>query len=184
MSARGVRRVLQAEEVRQLLHYNPDTGNLTWLPRHESHFMSVGSCKRWNARYAGQLAGSIESNGYIDVAIFNVLYKAHRIAWLIHHGEWPDVVDHVNRIKSDNRLVNLRSVTQSVNMQNATMRSDNTSGHVGVAWYKSTNKWRARIKIEGRDVHLGLFDTFWEAAHARNVVSQHHNFHPDHGVTL
>ena len=149
---------LTAEKLRELLHYEPATGIFTWKVR------TANSVK------VGDVAGCPDGRGYLCIKVLNRLYRAHRLAWLYHFGEWPtDQIDHINRNRSDNRIENLREVTNKQNHQNKSKRSDNTSGHTGVYWHKQKSKWRARIKHNQKLIHLGLFATIEEAVAARKA---------------
>ena len=116
----------------------------------------------------GDVAGYLDVHGYRKICLFGKRYYAHHLIWLWHHGTWPekDELDHINRIPDDNRIENLREVTHQENMENMSLRKDNSSGHVGVC--KISKKWRARIVVNGKQVHLGYFDTFDEACLARD----------------
>lgn len=101
-------------------------------------------------------------DGYIKVGIGGISYRAHRLIWLMEHGEWPKAeIDHKNRVRNDNRLDNLRAANRSQNTVNSAARRAATRG---VA--KEHNKWRARIKVGDRKVHLGMFLTKEEASRA------------------
>lgn len=136
--------------------------------------------KNWNARYAGkECFRSCDHHGYlkgnIQTAGVNVTYRSHRIAWALYYGEWPAngmVIDHINRNRSDNRVINLRVVTLSDNLINSQARSDNQSGLRGVyrRRRKGRERWLAYIKRDGRRQHLGTFDTPEEAAVARKAA--------------
>lgn len=107
-------------------------------------------------------------------------YRAHRIAWLLTHGEYPPHgIDHANGDKADNRLSNLRAATQAENGQNLKTKSNNTSGHPGVSWFKPVNKWRARIMLNRKEYGLGYFDSVEAAAEAyRKAKTELHTFQP------
>lgn len=106
---------------------------------------------------AGTIAGSLDRQGYVIIEIAGRDYRAHRLAWLVAYGEWPaDQIDHRNRVRNDNRLCNLRAVSQGENNRNSPGRA--VSGYKGVSWNKSNQKWCARIKISGKQHFLGLFD--------------------------
>jgi hypothetical protein len=101
-------------------------------------------------------------NGYIIIRIDNVLYLAHRLAWLYMTGSWPPAqIDHINRSRADNRWENLRAVSNTENAWNRTAPS-NKSGFTGVR--RENNKWLAEIKVNYKPIRLGLFETP-EAAH-------------------
>jgi hypothetical protein len=80
--------------------------------------------------------------------------------------EW----DHIDRNKRNNQRSNLRTVTSAGNKHNLQLRRNNTSGHHGVGLFKATGRWRARIKLEGKEVHIGMFSTREEAIEARRVA--------------
>lgn len=132
--------------------YEPDTG----LFRHKI------SSKR---KRAGTIAGSLDSQGYtiltLQVNGKPKLYKAHRVSWLIHNGKWPDnEIDHINRDRSDNRISNLRDVAHRDNMNNMD-QVDSAKGY-----YKSGNKYKAQIRMNGKQVYLGRFDNEEKAKQA------------------
>jgi hypothetical protein len=97
--------------------------------------------------------------GYQLVCVDGHKYPAHRLAWLIAHGVWPDgQIDHINGNRADNRLENLRDVPRAINAQNQRRAPKNSaSGFLGVS--RHNNRWRARITIDKRTVRLGTFDT-------------------------
>lgn len=172
--------MLDLETLRDLLRYDAESGNLYWMVRHRKYFRSDGECKRWNNRYAGHLAFSIKPSGYFEGMIFRKQHKGHRVAWALHYGEWPDgLIDHINGIRTDNRISNLRVVTSSENCRNGVIRKNNPSGVSGV--WKCGNRWRAGIHAEGRQIHLGLFKTLPEAAAARKQAEARYGYHPNHG---
>ena len=149
---------LTAEYLRSILHYNPDTGIFT---------RKVGSA---NQVKVGDVAGSQHGGGYLRIQVQSRDYLAHRLAWLYVHNSWPkDQIDHVNRNRSDNRLVNLRDVTNKQNLQNAGKYSHNTSGHPGVSWHKQRSKWQAKITHNQKQIHLGYFENLEEAIAARKA---------------
>lgn len=143
-----MKKELSAERLRELLHYQPETGLFMWLT------------SRGGAVKAGALAGTLNTWGYAQIKIDGRLHLAHRLAWIYMTGKWPEKdIDHVNRVKSDNRWVNLREVTASQNMQNRLMYRNNTSGFRGVSWSRQANRWQARIKVSGKLIHLGYCNT-------------------------
>jgi len=170
------------ETLRKLLRYEPETGELFWRPRDVSLFKTEHDCKAWNTRYADKPAGGIDGQGYILVKLFGRTSGIHRVAWTIHHGAWPaDQIDHINGDRADNRIVNLREVTHQENCKNQKMRRNNTSGVMGVGWYKPRAKWRALISVDGKYIHLGDFDSIEDAAAARAKAEIEHGFHTNHG---
>jgi hypothetical protein len=157
------RAALTAEQVRELLDYDPETGRFTWRIAPRGH-------------KAGSQAGCIDSYGYVVIRIAGAGHKAHRLAWLIAYGEWPDdQIDHINGERSDNRIANLRSLTNQGNQQNRrTAHRGNSSGLLGVS--PKRGKWRAQIKVDGEKRHIGMFDTP-EAAHAAYLEAKR-KLHP------
>lgn len=154
------------EELRIRLAYFPDTGVFIWL-------VNAG---RFGRIKAGTIAGSKgkHGGGYIEIGRNGALIKAHRLAWAMMKGEWPvNQIDHINRIRSDNRFCNLRQATGAQNMLNKTLYSSNTSGAQGVNWHKATGKWVARIGISGKRHSLGYFKSFDEAIAARDEAKKH-----------
>lgn len=121
----------------------------------------------WKARLGarspiGAIAGSLTRKGYWVIQIKGKVIQAHRLAWLLFYGAWPkQQIDHINGYKNDNRIVNLRDVDGSTNLQNQRKaRGDNKkSTLLGVAWHKYSGLWRARIKLHGKDYHIGLYHT-------------------------
>ena len=152
---------LTAEYLRSILSYDPETGIFTW---------KIGSA---NQVKAGDIAGCPDGDGYLRIRVQSRLYRAHRLAWFYVYGEWPtDRIDHINRIRSDNRISNLRDVSQKQNLQNAGKYSHNTSGHSGVSWHKQSSKWRARIMHNQKHFHLGYFSILEEAISARKAAEK------------
>jgi len=143
---------LNQERLKELLQYDPETGIFTNLTQR-------GKVKK------GAIAGSKYSNGYIYIGINRKRYRAHRLAWLYVYGEFPaNQIDHINEIKDDNRIVNLRVATNLENQHNvSSLQTNNTSGFRGVFWRKNRKKWKAIIYLNGKQKHLGHFDTAEEA---------------------
>jgi len=111
------------------------------------------------------MAGCLDPNGYIYIAIDKKDYAAHRIAWIYVHGEEPSgELDHINLVKSDNCIKNLRIATHAQNCANRKRRSDNTTGYKGV--YRERGKYRSYIVVQGRNHRIGTFHTPEEAARA------------------
>lgn len=154
--------LITQDRLKSLLTYDPDTGEFRWRTRRGGNAVS------------GSLAGARNTEGYVHIQIEGKKYKAHRLAWLYVHGQHPDEIDHVNRIKDDNRIANLRSVTHAQNGQNQSKPKNNTSGHIGVDFHKRSNRWRARIKIGGKLRDIGYFDSKEAAAKARANAETHH----------
>jgi hypothetical protein len=148
---------LDQKRLKQLLHYDPDTGEFTW---------KVNS---GNGTFFGNKAGSPVAAGYIYIQIQGKKYRAHRLAFLYMTGKWPKrQVDHINRVRDDNRWSNLRDVTQQLNNFN--------TGGKGYGWHKATKKYVAYVRYNRKDIHLGLYDCQLDAraAHlrAKNKIMQ------------
>lgn len=153
---------LTSEILRSVTNYDPEKGIFTWkvAPKH-------------SRIRVGDVAGCSDSKGYIVIKILYKMYKAHRLAWLYTQGQWPiGQVDHINRVKSDNRIANLREATNVLNGQNRSKNCDNTSGHTGVCWVKGSSKWKAYITINQKRVNLGHFSTIEGAVSARKTGEQ------------
>ena len=98
----------------------------------------------------GKECGAPDTKGYLIVSVRRKSLKVHRVCWFLHYGVWPSgVIDHINRVTDDNRLCNIRDVSQKVNTRNSKIRADNKSGYKGVSWDKARNSWVAREKVEG-----------------------------------
>lgn len=154
------------EELRQLLRYDPETGKLYWKPRPDSSFATLNAAGVWNARFCGKEALACVDDGYRTGFLKGRRVRAHRIAWAIYYGEYPEnQVDHINRVRSDNRICNLRASSGSENQWNTVTRSSSKSGLKGVRRNGSTGRWMARITVNGDRKYLGNFESA-EAAHA------------------
>jgi len=121
-----------------------------------------------------------KTRGYIRISIDNKIYFAHRLAWLFVYGNFPKYnIDHINRIRDDNRIENLREATQSYNVINSKTSINNTSGIRGISYHKTTRKWYARIGILRKQRYLGTYDNMLDAAKARFKAEQE-NRYQDH----
>lgn len=171
--------------LRQLLQYDPDTGALLWKERPRSMFPDARSGNTWNAKYPGRPAlNSERRRGYRGGTIFSGFVFAHRAAWAIHYGEWPQgEIDHVNGVTHDNRIANLRDVPKSINQRNVSRRRDNTSGVTGVHWSEAHQKWGASIMADNDRVRLGWFETREQAAEARKAANSTYGFTNRHGTS-
>lgn len=156
---------LSAARLREVLHYDAETGIFTRKLRTAQRHQ-IGD------RADFQIAAGA-STGYRRVSVDSERYLAHRVAWLYVHGEWPrEFIDHVNGVRSDNRVANLRPATHRLNMENRrTPRADNACGFLGVVFHAPTEQWRARIQVKGKGRHIGLYPTP-ELAHAAYVAAK------------
>jgi hypothetical protein len=162
--------------------YTPLTGEMIWLPK-------IGTdqeTRRWNSRYAMKQAGCISERGYVRVVILingkKKAIQAHQLAWFICNGELPQgEIDHINHVKHDNRLSNLRDVSRSTNQRNKPMPRNNTSGFVGVVRSRGRDKWEAFGRDNGKRVYLGLFDAPEQAAQVAKEFRRNRGYTEQHG---
>ena len=171
------------EYLRQCLDYDPDTGAIYWTKkRPRSHFKTNQSFNSWHTIHAGALIDSKDSFGYLRLNLRGKLIKAHRAAYALYYGQWPEgEIDHIDGNRSNNSIYNLRVVTHHENGKNQRIPKHNSSGFVGVCWHKKASKWRAQVVINDRQIHLGLFDSMLDAVAARKRAEKNHNFHFNHG---
>lgn len=148
--------MLSQEDLKQRVHYDPETGIFTW---------KKSECRRI---HVGQPSGHLTKMGYIHIRVSNGRYFAHRLAFLYMEGYLPEnQVDHINRIRNDNRWCNLREVSCSCNRRNSVVKGTNKSGITGVFWSARHKKWVVSIKIKSNSIHLGHFAEKIDAAKAR-----------------
>lgn len=171
------------EELRQLLRYDPETGLLFWKARPLGMFSHTPNPARayrtWNTRFSGAEAGWAK-DGYINITLSGQKLRGHRVAWAVYHGEWPDdQIDHINGIRDDNRICNLRDVSPTVNCQNRHMDRRNKSGHTCV--FKIRNRWRADVRLNGTVYRLGSFDCPKKASEAVRLKHAELGFTDRHG---
>lgn len=141
------------DKLRSLFFYTPETGELKWrirIPNKAGLYESVGHK---------------DVTGYLATRIKGKMFRVHRLIWMLHNGEDPGLlhVDHINGIKDDNRIQNLRLANQSQNGCNCKMRSHNTSGVRGVSWMPKRKQWQTYINHGGKRFALGCFKDFDEA---------------------
>jgi hypothetical protein len=163
--------VITPEALREHLHYDPETGSIVW--KHgTSDKRPAGRPAFYTKALTGYLIGSFKYRRFL----------AHRVAWALHYGNWPlGQIDHINGDRTDNRIANLRDVTNRENGMNMRRGKGNKSGRVGVSWDAVTRKWRASIFIEGRCINLGRYAEFEEACRVRAEAERQHGFHVNHG---
>ncbi len=163
--------MITQSELKELLDYDPETGVFIWKK------------KVANRVKIGDIAGCLDiSTGYIVFMIKGKRYRAHRLAWFYIYGEWPkDQIDHINHVRDDNRIVNLREVTRQENLKNASLSKNNKSDVTGVHWYKANKEWRAQIMVNGKYIHLGYFNDKHDAAMTRKEAEIKYEYHENHG---
>ena len=155
--------VLTQQNLKEVISYNKATGIFTWS-------------KTRRGVKVGEPLGTCNGFGYLRITVFGKSYYAHRLAWFYVHGVWPETIDHLNGLKGDNRIRNLRGCSQLENNQNVLKAQANSkSKTLGVSWHKKAKKWQAHICIYKTRKYLGLFSSI-DAAHdaylkERNNVS-------------
>lgn len=162
------------EELKKLLHYDPETGAFTWL-RITSNRVKVGM-------EVGSILNSSCGKSYIETRICCKRYLIHRLAFLYMTGSLPsEEVDHIDGNGCNNKWINLRKSDRSENQKNIRRRIDNKSGITGVYWSKNRCKWIAQISLNGRIKFLGNFDNIFDAACVRKSAHIKHGYHVNHG---
>lgn len=164
--------MLEYREALELFRCDYETGVLYW---------------RW--RNSNRVPKTLEagmqrkSSGYLYVQVHGRLYPVHRVVMLMCYGFYGEglEVDHINHVRNDNRLVNLRFVTRSENMRNRSVSSNSTSGITGVYFSKARKKYIALIGVNRKLIYLGYFDTLEEAAAARAEANLKFKFNNNHG---
>lgn len=161
-STQTTAQIISADRLRQLLSYDQTTGAFTWVAKSSVKSQAQVGC------VAGGIANA---RGAMKITVSGRSYWAHHLAWLYVHGEWPrQHIDHINGNASDNRISNLRDVSLKINGQNKRHPNGKTaSGLIGAHWAR--DKWQASIKVGGRNVYLGKFETA-AAAHAAYVSAK------------
>lgn len=134
------------KELEKRFLYNPETGSVVW---------KIAPC---NGILAGSTVGCINGSGYLITSVNKARILVHRVAWILYHQQTPpDIIDHANGNKLDNRISNLREASALENRANCIIRKDNTTGVKGVVFHRQTGKWWARITNNGKCRSLGLF---------------------------
>ena len=138
-------KILTQTRLQEIARYDPETGIFV-------------------RRTTGKRLGAVVAGGYRVAMLEGERYREHHLAWLYTYGVWPiNQLDHINRAVDDNRILNLREATNKQNQENVSRRKDNISGVKGVSKATNRNKWRARICHFEKSIHLGYFDTAYEA---------------------
>ena len=162
--------MINQEQLKKYIHYDPDTGIFTRIKSDS------------NAHKHGKHLKPNTARGYIEVSVCGYRQFAHRFAFLYMTGEMPvKGVDHINGDCTDNRWENLRQATQKENMRNRRVSKNNSSGVLGVAKCSTTNKWKAYITINDKQIHLGRHDNISDAILARENANKMYGFHDNHG---
>ena len=161
---------MDINDVMSHLDYDINTGDFTW--------------KVTTGRQAkGKKAGALLQHGYIAITLRGKRCLAHRLAWAITFGYWPKAqLDHINHVREDNRIANLREASANQNCKNLSIQKRNTSGMTGVSFNKSNGYFHAYITIDGKRKHIGWFKTLSDACNARKHANWQYGFHDNHGV--
>ena len=183
---------LRPDRLAQVLRYEPDTGRLYWRERSAEDFPATfARCRRkaaelaasFNTKFAGRQALTANNGtGYRTGSVLGLPCLAHRVAYALHHGHWPEgQIDHMNGDRSDNRAENLRSVSHKENGRNVQRPAHNRSGVIGVSWNRERGLWYASIQVDGRTKSLGRYARLSDAVAARKAAEQRFGFGPTHG---
>jgi hypothetical protein len=178
---------MENSEIADIFSYNEDTGELKKKKRPLHHFNSERAWKISNSKTHDDRCETLQTNrngkSYLKVSFGTkngkVFLLAHRVAWFLFYGEWPDKIDHINGNGCDNRIKNLRSVTTTENNRNMKLFKTNSSGVTGV--YKVKDRWNAMIWCGNKQINLGVFDTKDEAVAARKGAEKANGYHINHG---
>ena len=154
--------MLTPDYLKQLFRYDDETGNLIW------------QITKSATAFVGSMAGSINAKGHINLQIDKKMYAAHQVVFMLHHGFIPCEIDHINGVKTDNRIENLRVCTSSQNKGNIGLLKSNCSGYRGVSLNKRSGMYHAQIKINGKQTYLGRFATPKDAAIVYNKAAKEH----------
>lgn len=161
------------EDIATLLDYCPETGVFRRKTTENNRYPS------------GSISGTTTKKGYRQIKVAGRRYYASRLAWLLVHSDWPDgQIDHINHIRDDDRIDNLRVVSSLGNNRNRSKATNNASGVTGVHWIKSRQCWRSNIMVNGRLIHLYQGKDLGKAVDARNTAEREHGFHVNHGTLI
>lgn len=148
-------------EAHALLAFDPATGTFTW------------KVDRGRNKVKGKRAGCRGNHGYWQINLWGNLVLGHRLAWAMHHWEDPGdlQIDHINRIRTDNRITNLRLVDRSDNQRNCNLQKNNRSGYRGVHWNQGRRAWEAKVIVRGKRHYFGVHPTAEAAAAAISTAN-------------
>ena len=152
---------LDISYLRDALDYNPETGDLIWRLRPECHFKAPHHAKAWNAKYPGKKAGAVVGNGYLMFGMCGKMHYNHRVAFAIYYGRYSFAeTDHINAVKTDNRICNLREATRDQNAANTVFKYNNLRGTK-----RQDGRFIAQMSVSNKNLYIGSFETE-EEAHA------------------
>lgn len=179
--------MLTQELLKELVTYNKDTGEMFWKPRDGHHFTRPSSSNVFNGKWANKQVGSICSYGYLQTTIhikplgLKLNIKVHQLAWLYEYGTFPIGIDHLNGVRLDNRISNLREADQEINNKNMVKPSHNKSGLAGVHFDSSRNKWQVQVKKRGKRVFCKRYGTLLDACSSLISFRNSNGFSQRHG---
>ena len=168
--------------VQSLVNCNIETGEFTWKVREANCRVD----KIWNTKYAYKQCGGITKDGYRSTSVtYNgrlISVMLHKLIWFIAYGKLPKVqIDHINQVRTDNRLVNLREVTSAENNRNRKITSNNASGVLGVHWNKIKRRWIGTVTFDGVVYHIGSYKDIDDAEIAVKSFRKEKGFTELHG---
>ena len=173
---------LDIDYIKECFVYEASSGCLFWKQRPLHHFASLGAYTTWNGKHAGAKAGSPNIKKRWSTKIKARLYQNHRLVWALVHGAWPaDQIDHINGDPEDNRIENLRVVSNAENQRNRGQSRNNTSGTNGVYWHSRDHVWTSFIRENGKQRSLGAFASAAQATAARKAAEQRLGYTARHG---
>jgi hypothetical protein len=176
-----------AEFLRECFRLEPETGKLYWRVRPVHHFRSSSfrsaqsTANNWNTIWAGQEALRTDSRGYLCGALDRKRVYAHRVIFKMLYGFEPNVIDHIDGDRANNRPSNLRDTSHAENCRNQRRSSRNRSGVTGVYWNPAMKKWRAVNPGRTKKTDIGHFSDFNDAVTARRAAERRLGYHPNHG---
>ncbi len=184
INAGGEADVVSSEYLKECFSYNKDTGKVFWKKRPAHHYARRSDMVRQHSTYSGNLVGGVGNHGYLTVFLRGKGRLLHRLIFCMENGYYPEMVDHINHNRTDNRLRNLVAADPLSNSRSASKNRQNTSGLNGVYWDKQTNKWRTWIYDRGNTFNLGRFADKEDAYAVRRDAESHLGYHPNHGLQL
>lgn len=155
--------MITQQKLKELVNYDKNTGIFTWKKRTS------------NRVKVGDVIGNLHNCGYIEMRVDKTRILAHRLAWLYTYGYIPQIIDHIDGNKQNNKICNLREATHKTNAYNSKIRSDNKSGVRCVSWDKTRNSWEIRLKIDGKLKHYGNYKYLDDAKEAADKIRMLHH---------